>query len=305
MRLRLPNDQVGQLTEALRRAGTKEIGGQIFGEQLAGSDFRATEFTVQKRRGQLSASRFFVDLTQAARDAMRFFHKTEHRYLRYNYIGEWHSHPSFTVTPSGTDVQSMIALVTDPSFRGNFAALLVPSDSRTGQAIGQLSAQQVFDDAPAPAKPSAVVARVRESDGPTLTDARGLGGLIAQDGFDYQVWDALVRLPAWLTHPAFEGLMIEGLEDFEARFFAPHAPKGRLLDRFQAKTAQLPQGWRSRRSSPVPTFEDKRIPGWPRTQTLVTTALPKGTGLAGPRSRPCAQGAAVLRALCRHHRGQR
>lgn len=139
MRLRLPNDQVGQLTEALRRAGTKEIGGQIFGEQLAASDFRATEFTVQKRRG--SFARFFVDLAQAARDAMQFFHKTEHRYLRYNYIGEWHSHPSFTVTPSFTDVQSMIALVTDPRFRGNFAALLVMK--LAGDTL-ELSAQ-VFD----------------------------------------------------------------------------------------------------------------------------------------------------------------
>lgn len=141
MRLRLPNDQVGQLTEALRRAGTKEIGGQIFGEQLAASDFCTTEFTVQKRRG--SFARFFVDLTQAAKDAMRFFHKTEHRYLRYNYIGEWHSHPSFTVTPSATDVQSMIALVTDPSFRGNFAALLVMK--LAGDRL-ELSAQ-VFDRA--------------------------------------------------------------------------------------------------------------------------------------------------------------
>lgn len=141
MRLRLPNDQIGQLTEALRRAGTKEIGGQIFGEQLAASDFRAAEFTVQKRRG--SFARFFVDLTQAARDAMRFFHKTQHRYLRYNYIGEWHSHPSFTVTPSPTDVQSMIELVTDPSFRGNFAALLIV---RLTDNTLTLSAQ-VFDRA--------------------------------------------------------------------------------------------------------------------------------------------------------------
>jgi len=112
------------------------------------------------------------------------------------------------------------------------------------------------------------------SDGPTLTDARGLGGLIAQDGFDYQVWDALVRLPAWLTHPGFEGLMIEGLEDFEARFFAPHAPKGHLLDRFQAKTAQLPKAEIEKVTAAFRTFEDAH-PRVARAQTLVTTALPK------------------------------
>lgn len=115
------------------------------------------------------------------------------------------------------------------------------------------------------------------SDGPTLTDARGLGGLIAQDGFDYQVWDALVRLPTWLTHPGFEGLMIEGLEDFEARFFAPHAPKGHLLDRFQAKTAQLPKSEIEKVIASFRTFEDKH-PRVARVQTLVTTALPKELG---------------------------
>ena len=61
--------------------------------------------------------------------------------------------------------------------------------------------------------------------GPTLTDAVGLGGVVAQDGFDYQVWNTIVRLPAWLRNPAFEGFAIEALEDVEARFFAPRAPR--------------------------------------------------------------------------------
>lgn len=112
------------------------------------------------------------------------------------------------------------------------------------------------------------------SGGPTLTDARGIGGLIAQDGFDYQVWDALVRLPAWLTHPGFEGLMIEGLEDFEARFFAPHTPVGHLLDRFQAKTTQLPKTEIEKVIDSFQTFEDAH-PKVSRVQTLVTTGLPK------------------------------
>jgi hypothetical protein len=61
---------------------------------------------------------------------------------------------------------------------------------------------------------------------PTLTDSKGMGGILAQGGFDYQVWDALIRLPNWLKNPAFEGMIFEGLEDLEIRFFAPHAPRG-------------------------------------------------------------------------------
>jgi hypothetical protein len=66
-----------------------------------------------------------VDLLQAARDALRFFDRTEHQYTRFNYIGEWHSHPSFEIKPSPTDVRTMVALLTDPMFRGSFAIMMI------------------------------------------------------------------------------------------------------------------------------------------------------------------------------------
>lgn len=108
---------------------------------------------------------------------------------------------------------------------------------------------------------------------PTLTDAKGMGGIIAQDGFDYQVWDAIARVPAWLINPNFEGFIVEGLEDFEARFFAPHTPRRHLLDRFQAKSGEL------KRSDIVDVFDSFKVfkaayPDVSRVQTLVTPALP-------------------------------
>lgn len=123
MRLMLPAEHIAGLRDALRRSGTREIGGQIFGEQLAPSDFVATELTLQKRPGTFA--RFVVDLMQAARDAVRFFDRTAHQYTRFNYIGEWHSHPSFVVQPSDVDVAAMRRLVTDPDFKGGFAVLMI------------------------------------------------------------------------------------------------------------------------------------------------------------------------------------
>jgi hypothetical protein len=123
VKLRLPNDQLAVLRDALRRAGTKEIGGQMYGEQLAPSDFCVTELTLQKRPGTFA--RFIVDLLQATRDALRFFEHTHHQYTRYNYIGEWHSHPSFEVVPSSTDVAAMRDVVSDPEFKGSFAVLMI------------------------------------------------------------------------------------------------------------------------------------------------------------------------------------
>ena len=123
MRVTLATDQKRKLVGALRRAGAREIGGQLYGEQLAPSDFVVTDVAIQRRRG--SVTRFFVDLVQTARDAVRFFDRTRHRYSRFNYIGEWHSHPQFAVHPSATDIDTMRALVGDLEFEGSFAVLMI------------------------------------------------------------------------------------------------------------------------------------------------------------------------------------
>lgn len=123
MRLMLPTEQAQKLKIALKHAGTREIGGQLFGEQQAPSDFRITKLTIQRHQG--SFARFLVDIVQAAQDAATFFSQTSHSYRRFNYIGEWHSHPSFAVQPSETDIRTMRMLVKDSEFRGNFAVLII------------------------------------------------------------------------------------------------------------------------------------------------------------------------------------
>ncbi len=123
MKIAVAADQTEKLVTALKRAGIRETGGQLFGEQLAPSNFRVTELTVQSRPGTFA--RFVVDLLQAARDAVRFFDRTEHRYTRYNYIGEWHSHPSFAAQPSGPDLAAMRGVVRDLRFAGSFAVLMI------------------------------------------------------------------------------------------------------------------------------------------------------------------------------------
>ena len=116
-----------------------------------------------------------------------------------------------------------------------------------------------------------------ETGPPTLIDPRGKGGVVALGGFDYQVWNGLLRLPSWLNNPGFEELIFEGLEDFEARFFAPHAPGGRILERYQAKSGNLsPADVRGVLRSFL-AFEEA-YPGVTRVQTLVTPQLPSTLG---------------------------
>jgi len=123
MRLAIAPSQTRKLRAALGRGGSREIGGQLFGEQLAPSNFQVTEVTLQSRPG--TVARFVVDLVDAARSALRFFERHGHAYSRFNYVGEWHSHPSFDVTPSSTDSATMRSLVSDPDFRGHFAVLVI------------------------------------------------------------------------------------------------------------------------------------------------------------------------------------
>ncbi len=108
---------------------------------------------------------------------------------------------------------------------------------------------------------------------PVLTDRRGMGGVNAQDGFDYQICDGLLRVPAWLLRQSFEGIIFEGLEDLEARFFPAHAPKGHFVDRFQAKLSELSKAELSAVFESFMAF-DEHHPQIARIHTLVTPSLP-------------------------------
>lgn len=123
MRMRLTCDSFSDLRKALERGGMRETGGQLFGEQVATSEFVVTRLTVQRQVGTIS--RFVVDIVQAVRDAFEFFTATNRQFSRFNYIGEWHSHPSFAIAPSLTDTAAMQDLVNDTDFRGHFAVLMI------------------------------------------------------------------------------------------------------------------------------------------------------------------------------------
>ena len=54
-----------------------------------------------------------------------FFHATKHEYTRFNYIGEWHSHHSFALTPSPRDRATMLEMITDSDLGARFLILLL------------------------------------------------------------------------------------------------------------------------------------------------------------------------------------
>jgi proteasome lid subunit RPN8/RPN11 len=111
-----------RLEEALRSAGRRETGGVLMGEHVSEAVFRIKDLTVQ-RRGSFAS--FVREVGAALKPLRRFFGETGRDYARYNYLGEWHSHPSFPTEPSRTDSESMWSIVEDPVVGANFAVLLI------------------------------------------------------------------------------------------------------------------------------------------------------------------------------------
>ena len=137
MRLLLPVEVAKELADALRDAGRREVGGVLMGEHVSEGVFRVKDLTVQ-RRGTLAS--FVREVGAALVPLRRFFRETGHDYTRFNYLGEWHSHPSFTPEPSPTDSESMWRLVEDPVVGANFAVLLIVRLGDGGKLEGSATA---------------------------------------------------------------------------------------------------------------------------------------------------------------------
>lgn len=129
MRILLELEQIAMLERELKKARSLETGGLLFGEHIAGDLFRIVSLSTQEPG---TTSRFVRDPKHHAKALDQFFAATGELYERFNYLGEWHSHPSFHPTPSTTDHQTMREILTDPEVGVNFLVLLIVRRSWTG-----------------------------------------------------------------------------------------------------------------------------------------------------------------------------
>lgn len=123
LKLRLPPTVIKKLKTELRAARSREIGGVIVGEFIGNDTFRVEDISVQRDGG--TAVHFLRDPVQANTFIKEFTAKHANDYERYNYLGEWHSHPSFLPVPSGEDVETTQGLVESPEVGVNFLVLLI------------------------------------------------------------------------------------------------------------------------------------------------------------------------------------
>ena len=121
--IEIPTEIEERLRADLRRGGQREIGGILMGECLQPGRFRVADVTADHGGGTITT---FVRSLRAVLQALtRFFDRTKHDYRRFNYLGEWHSHPSFAPTPSNRDIESVQNIADDPEVGANFVVLLI------------------------------------------------------------------------------------------------------------------------------------------------------------------------------------
>jgi len=140
VKLLLPHDIAVRLISALQKAKQREIGGILMGEHLAENVFRVRKLTIQRRGGSFAT---FVRAVQSIIGPLQeFFRATNHNYTRFNYIGEWHSHPSFAPVPSVTDHSTMHSIVENPGVGAFFVVLVIVKLSSNQDLEGSLTIYQ-------------------------------------------------------------------------------------------------------------------------------------------------------------------
>lgn len=86
-------------------------------------EFQVEEITIEPKLGTFAS--FVRALSHALTSLDKFFQKTKFDYTHFNYMGEWHSHPSFIPSPSSIDISTMIESVNDKTVGANFLVLII------------------------------------------------------------------------------------------------------------------------------------------------------------------------------------
>jgi hypothetical protein len=137
MRLLLPPEVIERLIAALKKAGEREIGGILMGEHVGENVFRVKDLTIQYHSGSFAA--FWRAVHDIILPLRKFFRMTHYNFRRFNYLGEWHSHPAFTTEPSATDHRTMRGMVEDPKLGAHFVVLMVVRLDSTAQLPGSVT----------------------------------------------------------------------------------------------------------------------------------------------------------------------
>ena len=107
------------------------------GQHVGENAFEVNDITIQQSGGSFAS--FARSIRGVLSSLKLFFRQTGRRYTEFNYLGEWHSHPSFLPHPSSRDSETMQEIVSDPQVGANFAVLMIVKLEASEQLLGTVT----------------------------------------------------------------------------------------------------------------------------------------------------------------------
>jgi len=116
----IPEEIKDRIVKTLKKYGKYEIGGILIGIKRNANIFEIIDFSISNENRILSMFGFYRCISKSKKLLKKHFKKKTGYY-----IGEWHSHPNFSLNPSSKDIFTMYKILEDPNYGINFAILLI------------------------------------------------------------------------------------------------------------------------------------------------------------------------------------
>jgi len=109
-----------KIVEALRKYSPDEIGGILIGNKVNEDSIIVNDASISNEIDILNFASFIRETVNAQRLLNKHYDD-----LTGFYIGEWHSHPNFSLYPSDRDISTMKGIVQDKNYNVFFAILII------------------------------------------------------------------------------------------------------------------------------------------------------------------------------------
>ncbi|MCE5346025.1 MAG: Mov34/MPN/PAD-1 family protein [Bacteroidales bacterium] len=116
----LDDNSKEKIVEALKRYSPNEIGGILIGNKVSEDYIIVNDVSISNESGLFNFASFIRD-TVKAQKLLNEHYKNSTGF----YVGEWHSHPSFSLNPSGKDIITMKGIIQDKNYNASFAILII------------------------------------------------------------------------------------------------------------------------------------------------------------------------------------
>lgn len=106
MKIIIPKLIAAKIYNQVIKYSPNETKGALFAKKISNELFEIDDIYIEKNVGS------FAFVTLINNKKYQKFQKTYHEknnndYVRHNYIGDWHSHPSFELNPSSFDIKEV------------------------------------------------------------------------------------------------------------------------------------------------------------------------------------------------------